>query len=397
MRGAVSRCTVPLLAILAWSAPASAQTPPVNTPATTPTTTVPTENAESLLQAAIKAFDVAQFENARTLLGRAQKLASDAKLRAQIFLYLGLTHAVLGATAAAKKAFAAALTHDAALTLDERKFKTALVQLFNSVRAQLTGELSVNVREPRAAVYVDGVKRGTVPFVAQLSVGAHAIEVRSVDGKRVLTKQQVVVTPYRRVEVVAALPAARLTIETSPPGAEVSVDGSVVGTAPVTLAAASGLHEITARRSGFAPQTRQLHLQAGQDASLQLRLARAERGASARGGQRLWTWLAAGGAVVGLGIGLALQVSSNADYGDWERGCRDRSDPVCDSLQGNIKDKDLAAGVLFGVGAALATTAVVLYFLEGRAARSERAAKQKVRKVVLPLLGPGYGGALVRF
>lgn len=378
------------------AAPAFAQTAPATTPATTPSTTVPAENAESLLQASIKAFDVAQFENARTLLGRAQTLASDAKLRAQIFLYLGLTHAVLGATAAAKKAFAAALTHDATLTLDERKFKTALVQLFNSVRAQLTGELSVNVREPRATVYVDGVKRGTVPYVAQLSVGSHAIEVRSVDGKRVLTKQQVVVTPYRRVEVVAALPAAKLTIASMPSGAEVSVDGSVVGSAPVTLAVASGLHEITVRQAGFAPKTRQVRLQAGKDTSVQLRLERAERGMSTRG-QRLWTWIAAGGAVVGLGVGLALQVSSNADYGDWERGCRDRGDPVCESLQGRIEDKDLAAGVLFGVGAALATTAVVLYFLEGRSAGSERAAKQKARKVVLPLLGPGYGGALVRF
>jgi hypothetical protein len=62
----------------------------------------------------------------------------------------------------------------------------------------------------------------------------------------------------------AAAPAqASLAIESTPPGADIEVDGIFVGSTPSTLALEPGNHEITVKKKGFADWTRKMNVTAG--------------------------------------------------------------------------------------------------------------------------------------
>jgi len=62
------------------------------------------------------------------------------------------------------------------------------------------------------------------------------------------------------VALVAAGCAHTVTVHTDPPGAEVSVDGVALGTAPVTFDERPGSapHQVTARLDGYAPSSMML-------------------------------------------------------------------------------------------------------------------------------------------
>jgi hypothetical protein len=58
-------------------------------------------------------------------------------------------------------------------------------------------------------------------------------------------------------------------IESTPPGAEVYVDGDFVGTTPIAEhSLPAGKHEIELRKKGFAPWKRQLSVSAGARATV---------------------------------------------------------------------------------------------------------------------------------
>jgi hypothetical protein len=65
----------------------------------------------------------------------------------------------------------------------------------------------------------------------------------------------------------AAVPAeqaeASLAIDSTPPGADIEVDGSFVGNTPSTVNVAPGSHEITVKKKGFEDWTRKLNVTGG--------------------------------------------------------------------------------------------------------------------------------------
>jgi len=64
--------------------------------------------------------------------------------------------------------------------------------------------------------------------------------------------------------VAPAQPAqASIVIESTPPGADIEVDGSFVGNTPSTVNVASGAHEICVKKKGFADWTRKLNVSGG--------------------------------------------------------------------------------------------------------------------------------------
>jgi hypothetical protein len=56
---------------------------------------------------------------------------------------------------------------------------------------------------------------------------------------------------------------ASLTIDSSPPGADIEVDGAFVGNTPSTISIASGHHEIAVKKKGFATWSRTLNVTGG--------------------------------------------------------------------------------------------------------------------------------------
>jgi len=68
---------------------------------------------------------------------------------------------------------------------------------------------------------------------------------------------------------IAAAPAqaapvqASLVIESTPPGADIEIDGAFVGNAPSTVTVAPGSHQITVKKKGFADWTKTLNVTGG--------------------------------------------------------------------------------------------------------------------------------------
>jgi hypothetical protein len=62
----------------------------------------------------------------------------------------------------------------------------------------------------------------------------------------------------------SAAPAGRLVIQSTPPGALVTVDGQRAGETPVTLTVPFGRHEVQVARSGYVPRTDRVDLTARQ-------------------------------------------------------------------------------------------------------------------------------------
>ena len=56
---------------------------------------------------------------------------------------------------------------------------------------------------------------------------------------------------------------ASLVIDSTPPGADIEIDGAFVGNTPSTIPVANGSHEITVQKKGFADWTRKLSVTGG--------------------------------------------------------------------------------------------------------------------------------------
>ncbi len=74
-----------------------------------------------------------------------------------------------------------------------------------------------------------------------------------------------VTAPSSAPGVPAAAPAVQtsLIIESTPPGADIDVDGGFVGNTPSTVAVAPGSHEIVVKKKGFADWSRKLNVTGG--------------------------------------------------------------------------------------------------------------------------------------
>ena len=61
----------------------------------------------------------------------------------------------------------------------------------------------------------------------------------------------------------AAGAQASLAIDSTPPGADIEVDGSFVGKTPSTIAVAPGSHQIVVKKKGFDDWTKSLSVTGG--------------------------------------------------------------------------------------------------------------------------------------
>ena len=105
-------------------------------------------------------------------------------------------------------------------------------------------------------------------------------------------------------------------------------------------------------------------------------------------GGRLWTWVAAGvggAALVGAGVFGGLALSAKADFDD-EQWAGQAAE-----LRDSVETNALAANILFGLGGAALTAALVLFFVEDGGDDSSRATSLTIEP------GPLSVQATVRF
>jgi hypothetical protein len=346
------------------------------------TSTARAETAEYLLQQGIARFALADFEGSLGALHKAAAATREPRLLAQVELYTGINHAVLGDAALARAAFRRALAHDPRLELARARFKPQVVDLFQDVHASLRGTLEVVADSGGAVIFVNGKRVGTGRHRAHHAIGVLRVEVRSADGA-LRQERRVVVGPDQTVKVALALEPlrARVQVTSSPPGAELTIDGQPRGRTPWEGRLVPGTHQLVLR---LAREEKRLTLSV---AAREERRAQVElRGPVAR--PRPWTWITGGTAVVTLAVAVGLAAASKADHDEWQRELgRDRQ--RWEDLRRSGQAKALSANVLLGVGGALALTSVVLFFVEGRAAaREDRLTR------VTPLVGASTGALL---
>jgi len=276
--------------------------------------------AGGLLERGVRHYTYGEYGQAIQALTRASRTSRDPKALARIFLYLGLSNAVIGAAAKAERCFVAAMTHDPLIRPDPARIKPELVSMFTRTRERQRATLRVEADQPGAVGLVDDRPGARLPLQLRVPIGEHRIEVRSADGQLRETRE-LVLPPGAVVQV-----SARLGRPLRPPRAET------------------------------------------------------ERRARAPGRRRLWTWVAAGGALASAAVAGGLWASVQSDLEEYDDPAT--PDARALSLEDPIRRKVLATNVMIGLGAALGVTAAVLFFLEGRRSAA-----------VHPAAGADSGGA----
>lgn len=173
-------------------------------------------------------------------------------------------------------------------------------------------EVTLEMRDPVSGTPRLEPVRGELPFDAALIPEAAAA----------------LVEPLRPAMPAPPPPPPTLLVTTTVDGARVQIDGQEIGTSPVAaVEVAEGQHEIVVLRAGYLSARRQVRVQAGQRARVDVTLE--PIGGSADGGSdavfgedaqqseeltdQWWFWTAVGGGaalVVGIVIGVAVAASS---------------------------------------------------------------------------------------
>jgi tetratricopeptide (TPR) repeat protein len=281
---------------------------------------------EQLFRRAVDLFSQGAVEQSIEVLQLARRQATQPKLLARIHLYLGLNYATDGRSAQAREAFRHAILLDPDLRLDPYQHKPEFIRLFDGVRDELGAEVRVVTGLAAGEVWVDGKRKGALPYAGKLAPGNHRIEVRTAAG-RVVHRRDVKVHPGQLL--VLELP---------------SVEKDVRG--PATRPASAPAPEPAAKKRR----------------------------------RRIWTWVAAGGAVAASAAALGLGLSVRADR---EEACGLLAEPPSDcedrralknaddlqrytELHDATANKALATNICWGLAGGLAITAALLYWLEGR-------------------------------
>lgn len=194
-----------------------------------------------------------------------------------------------------------------------------------------------------------------------------------------------------------------------PATAKIEIDGKDLGVQPASTELTPGPHKLVARAEGYTPVERSFTMSAVRSQEVTINLAStgatppvpvadapkkdddlkkptnasiteptpvpvasntppnsivATRAPAKTGGKRVFTWVAAGGAVVAGGIGAGLGVMAGGASNELRGSVHSRAE--ADALVGKANSMALGANVSYAVAGAAAVTAVVLFFVEGR-------------------------------
>jgi hypothetical protein len=180
----------------------------------------------------------------------------------------------------------------------------------------------------------------------------------------------------RREEAVAACEVV-VPVRTRPSGADVLVDGTPAGEAPLDLHLLPGPHRVVARLEGYAPSEQGFEVAEGVGPSLVLELIPLEdrrppaapspaTAVAPASGPGAGPWVALGAGVAGLGAGAALTAHtlSVVDREAEARADGAEPDAVLD-LRAEAETSAILAHVGYGVGVAGVGLALLLWALDG--------------------------------
>lgn len=337
-----------------------------------------------LLQQGIQSYEQARFKHSLRLLQDAAGQTNEPQLLARIKLYIGLNEVVLGQIPLAQRSFEQALSHDPLLALDPRRFKSSVIDLFHRVRSKLQGKLVVLDIPPEGQVRIDGKPSRGGP----LPIGQHRIALHSKQLGLLFAKSAIVY--HQRTTEVELPRLGWLTVRSDVPGAEVLVDGRLVGLTPTEkIGLLPGPHKVQVNNRAGTP--RKTFRAAPTIAADRHAVVRARFGAvetrtppatavsKDHATDFTWAWVSAGGAVVSLATALTLNILARSQHSEWEELLQRAVDGEVevsqadadrfDELERSGKRLEVGSAVLFSVAGALALTAGLLALLPKRASR----------------------------
>lgn len=152
--------------------------------------------------------------------------------------------------------------------------------------------------------------------------------------------------------------------------AQVQVDGEQVGRTPVAeaLELTPGRHALTLEAPGHIPFRSSVRVEAGVTTGAYADLTPRTEYRSIRG-RRVVTWIAAGLAAGGVATAVGFGVRARSFRDD---AFASPPGPMQDGLTRDARDRARYSDIATGITLGLALTAVVLYFIEGRAIGTER-------------------------
>jgi tetratricopeptide (TPR) repeat protein len=131
---------------------------------------------------------------------------------------------------------------------------------FALTRAVGPGKLRIETDPAQASFSIDGKAAGTTPFAGDVAPGEHTLEV-NLDGYKTV-QQQFSLEPGQRLSLKLALSAVAgapqaptLAIGSDPQGAQIFVDGKLMGTTPSRVRTTAGPHEIKLALDGYVSRT----------------------------------------------------------------------------------------------------------------------------------------------
>jgi len=136
--------------------------------------------------------------------------------------------------------------------------------------AEAPGTLVVSTNPTGVPVIVDGQPRGVTPLTVELAPGSHELTLATEGEPRIIPFTiSAGSTVAQTIELPKADPVTgQLTIRTEPPGARVTIDGTPIGTTPLTVEALTpGTHSV-ALETDVSSVTQEVTIEAGTTASL---------------------------------------------------------------------------------------------------------------------------------
>lgn len=323
---------------------------------------VPARAAEGELDAAIRAYERGEMEQASGLLGAALKTLRAPRERARAWLHLGLSQAALGRREAAKEAFLNARTEDPEVGPDRDRVPPPTLTLWEEACQAVTGELRVEASEPGTRIYLDGRERGSAPLsLSRMPVGRYALRALSRDAHRVYEEAAVSVLPNAVTRVVAKLVprTGTLRVQARPEGTEVYENGRLLGRASeAPLALPAGRHRLAFRARGHAEVVREVVVEPEKERVVTVHLKRPWYRLL-----RPWAWIAVSVAAASATGALIAARSAQASLDAIQSGQENRMldyDRYRHLSAGADKDRRWA-NALFGVAGAAVVTGIVLF------------------------------------
>jgi hypothetical protein len=257
-------------------------------------------------------------------------------------------------------------------------------------------QLLVSSSTPGAKAMIDGKRSAKIPVTWDVKPGQHSVQVQA-PGYFSRTVKEPAVEGRLIVVRVELQPKPAVFKVKAPSGSTIAINGRTYGTAPLPrdIRVPAGSHYITVSQRGHKPFARELELKRGQvaDLDVKLRKTRQRKAAYWVGGTAVV--LLTGGVVAALFAGAeqktARDIRANFTDGGTTNITEEQRIEYNDAVDARNRWRTATYG-LFSVGAALAGTAALLWFVDNPAPRAP--VEQRKTKVT-PSVGPNSLGASV--